>query len=65
MQDTSTIVHLQQNHGGKEIFTSLTEEIQTIIEEDGFKWFEALQGVIKLSDTAFAKVERLISPEPC
>lgn len=63
-QDTNITVHLTNNNHTKVINTSLTDSIRDIIESDGFEWFEAVQGPIELSFSAFVKVEKLITPDP-
>lgn len=65
MQDTNRqLIHLTNPNHSKVIHTSISDSLRTIIESDGFEWFEALQGPIELSFAAFGQVEKLITPDP-
>lgn len=65
MQDTENIlVHLTCKSQNKSIHTTLTDEIREILSSAGFKWYQAPKGPVDLSAHSFAKVEKLITPDP-
>ena len=61
MQDI--MVHLT-SPTSKTIHTTLTDSIESIIESEGFAWFDALKGPVELSETGFKQVELLLAPDP-
>ena len=57
-------VYLKSSHRGRVIITTLTDEIQKILEKDGHLWFEALARPITISEAAFETIDQLVSPDP-
>ena len=56
------MIHLQAP-SGRMLHTDSTPQINKILEDAGFKWFEQLKGILHISEDTFKQIDLLISPK--